>query len=341
MKTLFVRFVVLLGLALAPFTARADLIVSENNPYGTGTEGILRGSDFGGPLTPWIPLGRGGLDQPVGMRINPLTGNLLIASKGTGDVKEYNAITGDYIGNFASGIEQPANIQISPDNSKILVSQFGGNGVSVFNTDGTPASPYSSLSDDGLLGASSILYSGSQIFVTSFNNARVYSFDAATGATNGIFAQNLGEPGNTLVTPSGLAIRGNELFVANLFGHNILKFDATTGEFIGEYVAFPDLIIPDDDDPDVEIPLPAYPAQLDFLQDGSLLISLTGQGVVGYVDPTGSYLGPYAYGGGLQVPGEFAFVAPIPEPGTLAGLSMAGIGLLWHFRRRKSAVAVS
>lgn len=327
MKSLSVGLLILFSFVLAPFTVYAanDLLVSDN----FGGQVIRYTFDSNGMQTGAANFIT--LDGATGMRINPLNGELLVSSQGLGTINRYNVQTGALLGTFASGLNGPSDIKVGPDNN-IYVTNFTGNSISVFSQSGTllntlgggvgsPVNPNFLAWD-----------SSNRLYVSSFNDDAVYRYNTANSMFE-VFAS-----GNGLNGATGLAFKGTQLLVSSVFPVNpntgeptkILSFNAN-GSFAGDLTSFTSFPNPQPTYPPF---FEANPSDIVVQPDGSLLVALLGQGQVARVSSTGTYLGPYAIGGGIVTPTQLLEIPTIPEPATWGALVLLAGGA-WCWKRRR------
>lgn len=355
MKSQCLRFTLLLGLAMFASQAFAkDLLVTS---YLGGDYGgrVLRFTyDTNGVQTGVSTFAE--LPGATGLRINPLNGELLVSSN-QGYINRYNVQTGQLLGGFdpisntvvgtpfAQGLAAPSDIKVGPDNN-IYIANTAGNTISVFsqagtllNTLGTPATGP---------GAPNFMAWDAQnrLYVSSYSDSAVYRYN--TG--NSTFEEFIGA-GGQIFGATGLAFNGNKIFVASVrpFGDdtqnpsanntNIFRYnlDGTPDGTFASFFSFPNQV-PNTYPPNYQ----ANPLDIVFRDDGTALVTFSGQGQVALVYPNGAYnpMAPYAFYQPTSqtdyiVPTQILEVTAIPEPSLMIGLGIAAIaGLCWKRRQR-------
>jgi outer membrane protein assembly factor BamB len=309
-------FALLLLLASA---APAEMLVSDN----FGHQVLRFNESTGAYLGTLVPSGSGGLDGATGMWIGG-DGRLWVASQNTGGILRYDLDSGAFVGKIADAetvnLKGPSDLRAGAD-GLLYVSNFGGTTVDRFDPAlGTYQGPFT---QGGPLNGASYSKFGpdGNLYVSSFQTNEVLRYNGQTGAFIDSFAA-----GNGLAGPATLAFRGDHLYVASLFGQQVLRFNGTTGAFVDVF-ASPATVPNPGGGPD----LPPFPSDLLFLEDGRLLVTLTGQGgVAGFDGTTGQQLQYFAGGGGLVVPGQMLLL-----PALVAGdanrdgkVDLADFGLL-------------
>jgi hypothetical protein len=327
---------------LIPEVARAELYVSgyfSNNVLRTGNDGGTLGS-FIGTTTPG---GNGGLFGPVGLLVNPATGDFLVAGQGNNAIKRYNATTGVYLGtydsinnvylnDFATGVPAPSGMLLGKNNDILVTSYDASGAVYRYQYDGTPLA---TITGGGLSQASAAVYGpgytpeGEQhLYVASYGTGEIlrYSYSSAGGGTyafDSVFTKNLtGNPIFDLGSPGGLTFHEGKLYVSELEGPDngrIMVYNGSSGEFEGVFATINQ----------------GFPAMIEFLEDDSAVVALTGSiGLFQIPESGGS--GPFSFyaSGAVAAPGAFLFTA-VPEPGTWAAILLAFGGGVWHYRRHR------
>ncbi len=304
----------------APLPCRADLLVSDN----FGHQVLRYDQNTGAFLGTLVPAGSGGLNGATGLLIAN-DGHLLVSSQNSNQILKYALPTGAFQGVFSSapGLLGPADLLTAPD-GRLLVTNFGGASVEAVNAT-TGAAEGAFASGGGLAAASyGVIGPDNNLYVSSFATNQVLRYNGATGAFIDAFAS-----GGGLNGPTGLAFNNGDLFVASLLGQQILRFNGATGAFVNVFAEPPSL-------PGPQGPLPPFPSDLLFLDDGSLLVSYTGQGMIGKIASNGAPVGPFAFGGGLVVPGQMLIAEIVPEPQTAALAALAAVVGIGLARRRKA-----
>jgi sugar lactone lactonase YvrE len=285
----------------ASAAAQAEMLVGDNFGSQVLRFDELTGQYLGTLITP----GAGGLDGATGLSIAP-DGRLLVTSQNGNAILRYDLDSGEFLGVFAdqksgAGLQGPSDLRRGPD-GLYYVSNFAGASVDRFDPlTGAALGPFT---QGGTLGGASYSKFGpdGDLFVSSFGTNQVLRYDGQTGESKGVFASN-----SALVGPASLVFRGEHLYVASLLGQSILRFSATTGEFVDVF-ATPASVPNPMGGPDLD----PFPSDMLFLDDGRLLVTLTGQGGVAAFDAaSGQQLQYVATGGGLIVPGQMLLLPPL------------------------------
>ncbi len=270
----------------------AEMLVSDN--FGSQ---VLRFNEKTGEfLGTLVQPGAGGLDGATGMWVG-FDGRLWVTSQNTGAILRYDLDSGEFLGVFANsnkaGLVGPSDLRLG-NFGNLYVSNFGGTTVDTFDpTFGTYNGPFTK---GGPLSGASYSKFGpdGNLYVSSFNTNQVLEYNGVTGEYIGVFASN-----PALAGPASLSFRGGDLYVSGLISQNVLRFDATTGAFVDVFATPAPAQGPGGQS------LQPFPSDLLFLNDGRLLVSLTGQGGIAAFDSTsGQQLQYFATGGGLLVPGK-------------------------------------
>jgi hypothetical protein len=319
--------------------AHAEILVSSRVD-----DRVAAFSDSGVFLGNFISSGLGGLDGPVGLRIHPVTNELLVASNQNNKILRYSSSVGNtYLGEFASGgaLNGPSDIAFSPTND-VYVPNFGttdfggGSTVARFQSNGTPLTDFAT----GLSNPTGVVFGPSNnVFVANFafgpTGNGVFRYTSA-----GVLNPNpqatpfLNDP--QLAGPSGLTLGPDgQIYVASLIngltGYPILRFNPDTGA--GQIVAQGGSL--------------NFPAGILFLPNGDMLVSNSGDAnIIRYPsNGAGGFGAPSIFNsdaggnGGLIQGSQMLYVTGIvvPEPATwlLAGFGLMGAAL---WRRVRSAV---
>lgn len=180
-----------------------------------------------------------GIPGPYGMAIHPVRRTLLVASRATGTIREYNLNSGAFLGNFVvagpEGLHLPQNIIFTPSGN-LLVTSFQSelnydkfNGILEFN--GTTGQFVRAFVDGGFIlsddcirppgqptapclrGAGGMVYGpNGNLFVASNLNDAIIEYHGTTGAYVGVFdSSKLISPNGVLVRQAGTLREGNVL----------------------------------------------------------------------------------------------------------------------------------
>jgi outer membrane protein assembly factor BamB len=299
--------------------ASAEMLVSDN----FGSQVLRFNEQTGEYLGTLVPEMSGGLDGATGMWIG-LDGRLWVTSQNSGDILRYDLDSGEFLGVFfasdpdAPELLGPSDLRLGPQN-QLFVSQFASASVVTLDpltgayngpfTKGGPLSgaTYSKIGPDG------------NLYVSSFNTNEVLRYNSQTGDFIDSFAS-----GGKLVGPASFAFHGDSLYVSSLFGQTVERFNANTGDYVGTFATPANIQAPGGQD------LLPFPSDLLFLEDGRLLVSLTGQAGVVAFDAGGQQLEYFATGGTLRVPGQMLLLPElIPGDANRDGtVNLADFGLL-------------
>jgi len=283
---------VALALLLAS-AASAEMLVSDN----FGSQVLRFNEQTGEYLGTLVTEQAGGLDGATGMWVGP-DGRLWVTSQNGGAILRYDLDSGEFLGSFFSNTEAnellgPSDLRLGPQ-GKLFVSKFAGTSVDTFNpTTGAYEGPFTK--GGPLSGATYSKYGpDGNLYVSSFNTNEVLRYNGQTGDFIDSFAS-----GGKLIGPASFAFQGDSLYVSSLFGQTVERFNASTGAYLGTFATPAIVQAPGGQD------LQPFPSDLLFLDDGRLLVTLTGQaGVVAFNSTTGEQLEYFATGGSLQVPGQ-------------------------------------
>jgi DNA-binding beta-propeller fold protein YncE len=266
------------------------------------------------------------LDDPAGIAVSPDRTKLYVSSSANSRVVQYDYSTTTGTASnptilaegFAQGISFPNAIKFSPDGNKFYASNLGGTGVAQFNANGTIAG----APINGLIGGGSIFqYSGlefaptGELLVGGFDSFPVSGNGAIAKSDSGInFISDFIGPSSSLWGASGLLVHEGYLYVSSMFPGIIQRFDVNTGAV----------------DPGFVISGLPFPQQLIHAPDGNgfllgVLAASDGAGYIDRYDFDGSYLGRFVESGGPGFSEATAFTTVIPEPASLALMSISGL----------------
>jgi len=343
--------VLVFGCANAAF---ADLLVTSretNSVLRYADDGTLIGTFIAGDPTNLANNDslNGGLVGPVGLRTRPGDNHLYVVSSGlvqgpnpTGvsRVLKYDLATGNFVGEWGT-----ANLDDSSDirfdgSGNAYVSNFGNfvandfhDTIAKFDADGTPAGIFATLPQlnppNGAGPASMAFGPGGDLFASSFTTSSIFRFDSSGALVGGGPFASSGD----IAGASGMLFDGGYLYVTSLLNGRIVRFDVSNPTLSEIFV-----------DPALDGSPLAFPSDMAIAPDGNLLVTSLGSGafdsgqILKYNIGSGEYMGVFAQGGGLTVPGQMMFTA-VPEPSALAmgmaGAGMVGLGI-WRRRRGKA-----
>lgn len=181
---------------------------------------IMRVDVDSGTVTTFLSAGLGGLSGPTFMLMRSSNGNLLVASRGTSQVLEYNGTTGAFssvlVTSGSGGLSQPYGMAIAP-NGNLVVASGGNNSILEYNAvSGGFVRTLVSSGSGGLSQPRGIAYlPNGNLIVASFDNSLVLQYNGTTGAYMGVFTDlqqpskpfgvRLGPNGNIFVSENSLS----------------------------------------------------------------------------------------------------------------------------------------
>ncbi|MCH8153415.1 MAG: hypothetical protein IH830_13710 [Planctomycetes bacterium] len=246
-----------------------DVVISSTGRIFVSSANDDRIVEFNGDgiyVGDFVAAGRGGLDYPTGMVIAP-NGNLLVCSRETNSVLEYDGATGDYIRTVvepgAGGLTQPFGITFGPDGNLFVTSS--DNRIIEYNgRTGALVGDFVSASDTGgLEDPHGIVFKpDGNLLVASFLTNEILEYDGDTGAFLGRFNHGgtetaltldqpwclrIGRDGRVYVSRNGAGEPGGDGGASRSREHSdiqnlhinstrIYVFDADSGNFIRSYV---------------------------------------------------------------------------------------------------------
>ena len=157
----------------------------------------------------FVVAGSGGLNYPTGMVIAP-TGNLLVASRDTGSVLEYDGQNGDFLRVFveaeSGGLSGPFGLAFGP-NGNLFVTSSDNRVIEYDGETGVLIGEFVTAEDNGgLLTPRGLLFKpDGNLIVASFEGDEVLEYDGATGAHVGKF--NIGGTEQVLVVDGPWGLR--------------------------------------------------------------------------------------------------------------------------------------
>jgi sugar lactone lactonase YvrE len=264
MKTL----IRILLLCLLPFTAYAqgfELYVVDVGPNRGAPWQVLKYDENGENPEVFID---SELNRPQDIVFIEDRNLALVSNLGTQRITQYDATTGEYLGEFATGIGQPTRMEIRPDNL-LYVLQWAGNGrvlrydllgnfVDEFTTFGVPNSIGMDWDSEGNLYVAS--WNGK--FVRKFdgqgNNLGIFINEGLQGPTNIWFEGDgnlmvmdwsggairrysadgvlLNSPVRNLSEPEGVEFLENGHFLVGNGGTSAVKQYRPNGNFVKDFV---------------------------------------------------------------------------------------------------------
>ncbi len=255
----------------------------------TAEDAIKKYDENGTFLGNFIPANSGGLDGPQDIIF--LDDNTVIVSgiQNTA-IKQYNATTGDYIGDFTSGysLNQPTRmvirdnllyvIQWANTNNKVVRFDMDGNFVDEFTSIGIPQSIGIDWDEAG------------NLYVSSFGqgpNGFVQKFDTS-GNDMGVFIDS-----SILQGPTNIWFDDNQDLLVEDWTLGIVRRFSSTGQFLNNFITGM-----------------TNPEGVAFLPNGNILICDWGTDTVEQFDSNGNALGTFASGNGIADPNAVVFRDP-------------------------------
>ncbi|MCH8853438.1 MAG: hypothetical protein IID41_12430 [Planctomycetes bacterium] len=155
------------------------------------TDRIVEFDAAGAYVGDFVVVASGGLNYPTGMVIAP-TGNLLVASRDTDSVLEYDGQNGDFLRVFVAAesgsLNGPFGLAFGP-NGNLFVTSSDNRVIEYDGEDGVLVGDFVTAEDNGgLLTPRGLMFKpDGNLIVASFEGDEVLEYDAATGAFVGKF----------------------------------------------------------------------------------------------------------------------------------------------------------
>jgi YVTN family beta-propeller protein len=191
-----------------------------------GTQSVQEFTANGTFVTTFVPPATGGLAQPYGMVFSG--GNLLVSSFGSNNVLQFNAVTGQFTGFFASIITGPTGM-ISDSAGNIFVASSTLSAVNEYSATGTLLKTF--LGPGPMIAPSGLAIANGILFVADgrTGSSTITEFNAASGAFIGtITDSHINTPGGLAIGPDG------NLYVASS-GNNAVDVFKTNGTFLSSF----------------------------------------------------------------------------------------------------------
>ncbi|MCB0565350.1 MAG: hypothetical protein KDD01_13330 [Phaeodactylibacter sp.] len=219
--------------------------------------------------------------------------SIIVSNLNSGKITEYNADTGQYIGDFATGIGGPTRMKIGADGLLYVLQWQGDEKVLRYDLDGNLVDRFTDVGVSNSIGLD--WDSAGNLYVSSYDGRYVQQF-SSTGESMGRFINsNLSGPTNIWFDDEG------NLFVADWTGGSVKKFDAY-GNYLGIFISGVGQV-----------------EGVDFLTDGTLLVG-DGQGSsVNRYDSGGNFIEEFVPSGtlGLRQPNAVVIrelgISPVRE----------------------------
>jgi streptogramin lyase len=212
----------------------------------------------------------------------------LVSSRFSDQVLRYDAVTGAFLGAFASGggLSNPVGEGFGPDGNLYVVSK---NTRQILRYDGSSGAFLGVFVDDPTLVEARHLAFGpdGNLYVSQVSPEEIRRYDGVSGASLGIFAtsSNLNGALGLLFMPRG------DLLVGSALTNTILRFDGATGAYRGVFASGNGLNLPQ---------------TLAYGPEGNLYVASGTSGTILRFDGrTGAPLGVFS--SGLSFPTGFVF----------------------------------
>ena len=278
MKTLIITVLLSLTILSTSYTQNSFEVYVNSR----GTHSIKKYDEEGNYLGDFISSGSGGLTNPEDILFHP-NGNIIVTGFSNQFIKEYDGITGDYLGNFSSGynLAGPSKMSIGPD-SLIYVTQWGEtqNKVVRFNLEGEFIDEFTNTGAPKGLGH--IWDENKNLYVALFGtggSGTVHMFDSL-GNDMGTFINSSVLQGPTSIWRNVIG----EWFVEDWLTGDVLRY-GTMGQYIDKFAEGM-----------------TNPEGIAFMPDGKMLVGDWGEDAVHLIDTDGSLLGYFCSGNGLVDP---------------------------------------
>ncbi|NNF01053.1 MAG: hypothetical protein HKN22_00065 [Bacteroidia bacterium] len=274
----------------------AILIISPNALFAQTTYEILvssRGTNSvkqydinGNYLSDFVSNGSGGLATTEDILFHP-DGTVLVSGFNNTTIKQYNGISGAYIGDFTTGyaLSNPSKMSIGWD-SLLYVTQWGAtqNNVVRFDLQGNFVDEFTSNGAPNGIGHT--WDSENNFYIALFGqsgNGTVHKYDTA-GNSLGTFINS-----SVLQGPTDIWFDKNgDMLVEDWSSGTVLRYDSA-GQFIGIFLSGM-----------------TNPEGITILPNGDMLIGDWGQDAVHRFDSLGGYIGYFTAGNGLTDPNNIA-----------------------------------
>lgn len=250
----------------------------------------------------------GTFNQPMGMAISPLNGNMYIIEQNDSSsrVQIFNSNgvfqsqfggTGSDNGQFST----TGGIAIDSE-GQVYVSDYGNHRIQKFTADGSYVSQFGTwgMGDGELYGPTGIaIDSFGNIFVVDTQNNRIQKFDAEGNYLSEFGSQGSGNGEFNLPMAIGVDTNDN-IFVVDSYNHRVQKFNSD-GEYLSQFGAH------GSDNGELVTPM-----GIDIDSSGQIVIADYGNSRVQIFNQDGSYQAKFGtYNGNNPVGGEFFLVGDV------------------------------
>lgn len=212
------------------------------------------------------------------------SGDLLVTSSLTNSVKRYDGSTGVYKGDFVApgsgGLNDPWGIAFGPDGNLYVTSEGTKQVLKYSGTTGAFISVFATTKANG-----SYLAFGpdGNMYVSMWQGKEIERFDGSTGTSMGVFVTHA-----NLLQPDGIAWKDGNMYISNSARGRVVTANAATGAWQGPFAGADGSLI--------------NPTDLNFMNDGTLLVNSFGTNQVNRYSATGSFLGTFASSADLDGP---------------------------------------
>jgi WD40 repeat protein len=247
-----------------------------------GTNSVKQYDINGNYVGDFVANGSGGLATTEDILFHP-NGTVLVTGYNNTTIKQYDGISGNYIGDFTGGypLSNPSKMSIGPD-SLIYVTQWGAtqNKVARFDLGGAFVDEFTSINVSNGLGH--VWDAGRNFYIAVFGtgaDGTVHKFDSL-GNDLGTFINSV-----VLQGPTSIWWDANgDMLVEDWTVGNVLRYD-TTGQYLGVFLTGMN-----------------SPEGIAFKPNGNMLIGDWGQDAIHEFDSAGNNLGYFTNAGGLTDP---------------------------------------
>ena len=187
----------------------------------------------------FVPAGSGGMSDPKGLAFDG-NGDLLVASRLTEQILQYDGTNGAFIGAFAGGgsggLIRPRGVTYGPDANLYVSSDVTDEVLRYDGYTGVFIDVFASAGSGGLDAPRGLAFGpDDDLYVASRITASILRYDGQTGACLGEFVAS-GAGG--MVSPQDLVFHTDGyLYVSDYQTHSVHRFDGQTGAFVDDFIA--------------------------------------------------------------------------------------------------------